>query len=290
MFKPRLPRLHLPRRGPRPDKSATAAQPAPDFLAGYKRAAQYTLAALILAASLVSFSESYRALWEWCSHHGLTGGWSLVWPIQLDFFIAAGEIGLFLGLAYGWSGRSRVLPWTVTLCGLAASVAANVGHAQSADWTFKLTAAVPPVTATAALAVGLAILKMIARSYSTSPATPQAESDDAAWGGRGPSVSYEAWLAEGQEDPAPEPVNAPEIRAALATMRTDAARIRYASEMIPSTNGRAVTEWLSHYGCVVQLDNARSTLQRMPRHALAPVANLDGSQHSTGSDGTRHLA
>lgn len=31
------------------------------------------------------------------------------------------------------------------------------------------------------------------------------EGEDAAWGGRGPSASYQEWLAEGRvEDPAPE--------------------------------------------------------------------------------------
>jgi hypothetical protein len=270
-------KIRLPRRGPRPDKAdAAPVLPVPGFLASYKRTAQYTLAALILAASLVSFSESYRALWEWCSHHGLGGNWAIIWPIQIDVFIAVGEIALFLALAYGWSARSRCLPWTVTLCGLAASVAANVGHAPSADWTFKLTAAVPPVTATAALAVGLAILKMIVRSYGTAPATALDV----------PEIPGTALALTDEPDPA-EPEDAALIRAELSTLRTDAARIRFASEKIPSGNGREVTEWLARYGCIVQLDNARSTLQRMPRHALAPVSNLNGSQHS---DATRHLA
>src|SRR5450755_2760387 len=136
------------------------------FLSRYKRTAQYVLAALIFVASLVSFAESYRALWDWCSHHGLSSGWAIAWPIQVDVFIAIGEIGLFLALANGWNARTRVLPWTVTLCGLAASVAANIGHASSADWTYRITAAVPPVTATAALAVGMAILKLVARADS----------------------------------------------------------------------------------------------------------------------------
>jgi hypothetical protein len=51
--------------------------------------------------------------------------------------------------------RTRVLPWAVTLLGLAVSVAGNVGHVGwAAPVADKATAAVPPLAAAAALAVG----------------------------------------------------------------------------------------------------------------------------------------
>jgi hypothetical protein len=85
-----------------------------------------------------------------------------VWPLQIDTFIAVGELALFVALIDGWQRRSRILPWVVVLGGLAVSVAGNVGHvgwlAPVAD---KATAAVPPFAAAAALAVGLGVLKRV---------------------------------------------------------------------------------------------------------------------------------
>jgi sugar phosphate permease len=49
----------------------------------------------------------------------------------------------------------------ITGVGLAVSVAGNVGHLAVADWASRATAAVPPLAAAAALAVGLAVLKRV---------------------------------------------------------------------------------------------------------------------------------
>jgi hypothetical protein len=120
------------------------------------------VAVLVAAASVASFMESFRALYEWAREHGLSVRWSAVWPLQIDVFIAVGELALFVALVDGWQRRSRILPWAVTLGGLAVSVAGNVGHvgwlAPVAD---KATAAVPPLAAAAALAVGLGVLKRV---------------------------------------------------------------------------------------------------------------------------------
>jgi hypothetical protein len=120
------------------------------------------VAVLVAAASVASFMESFRALYEWAREHGLSVHWSAVWPLQIDVFIAVGELALFVALVDGWQRRSRILPWVVTLAGLAVSVAGNVGHvgwlASVAD---KATAAVPPLAAAAALAVGLGVLKRV---------------------------------------------------------------------------------------------------------------------------------
>jgi hypothetical protein len=119
-----LPRLHLPRRQPKP-----AREPRPlaaGVLGRSRTLALVVIAVLVAAASLVSFAESYRALYDWATRHRLAGLWADVWPIQVDVFIAVGELALFIALADAWNRRSRIGAWLVTLTGLAVSVAGNV--------------------------------------------------------------------------------------------------------------------------------------------------------------------
>lgn len=126
-----------------------------------RRAALAAIAVLVAAASLVSFAESYRGLFVWAHRHGLAGPWAVAWPLQVDVFIAVGELALFVALADRWPPRSRAAAWAVTLAGLAVSVAGNVGHVASHALADRVTAAVPPVAAAAALAVGLGVLKRV---------------------------------------------------------------------------------------------------------------------------------
>ena len=79
---------------------------------------------------------------------------AVIWPLQVDVFIAVGELALFVALADAWAGRSRA--------------GALAGRA---------TAAVPPLAA--ALAVGLGVLKRVvehhhhsARAGQVPPACP----------------------------------------------------------------------------------------------------------------------
>ena len=113
----------------------------------------------------------------WASHHGLRGMWAVAWPLQVDVFIAVGELALFIALADRWAVRSRALAWTVTVLGLAASVAGNVGHITGTDIASRITAAVPPLAAAAALTVGLGVLKRVG-------VTPESASAQAAAGDR----------------------------------------------------------------------------------------------------------
>ena len=139
-----------------------------------RRAALAAIAAIIAAASLTSFAESYRGLYDWAREHGLSGVWAAAWPLQLDTFIAVGELGLFVALADRWSARSRTGAWVVTVLGLAASVAGNVGHVHSHSLADRATAAVPPLAAAAALAVGLGVLKRVVGAHpDTAPAMRQ---------------------------------------------------------------------------------------------------------------------
>jgi hypothetical protein len=132
-----------------------------------RRAALAAIALLVAAASLTSFAESYRWLWLWAQHHGLHGVWAVAWPLQIDTFIGVGELALFVALADSWPARSRVAAWGVTVLGLAVSVAGNVGHVAGHDLASRATAAVPPLAAAAALAVGLGVLKRVVGAHVT---------------------------------------------------------------------------------------------------------------------------
>ncbi len=137
----------------------------PDILRGPRRAALAVISFLVAASTLVAFGESYRALYLWASHHGVPGGWALIWPAMVDTFVCVGELALFVALTDRWAPRSRLFAWSVTLAGLSVSVAANVGHVASHALTSRATAAVPPLAAASALAVGLGVLKRVVEKH-----------------------------------------------------------------------------------------------------------------------------
>lgn len=156
--------LIVPGPGPDSGQPGPPGPPAAGILGALRQAALTVTGILVTAASLVSFAESYRGLYEWARGHGLAGFWAAVWPMQVDAFIAVGELSLFVALVDRWPARSRVLPWTVTICGLAVSVAGNIGHVAGPSLTARATAAVPPLAASAAMAVGLGVLKRVVGS------------------------------------------------------------------------------------------------------------------------------
>jgi hypothetical protein len=130
-----------------------------------RHVALVTITAIVAAASVTSFAESYRGLFDWAREHGLNGVWAAAWPLQVDTFIAVGELALFVALADRWSVRSRVGAWVVTIAGLGVSVAGNVGHVAGHSLTNRGSAAVPPLAAAAALAVGLGVLKRVVQAH-----------------------------------------------------------------------------------------------------------------------------
>ena len=129
------------------------------ILRGPRRIALVVISGLVAGATTASFAESYRALLLWARGHGVPGFWATAWPLQVDTFVAVGELALFVALLDRWPTRSRVAAWAVTLLGLAVSVAGNVGHVHGHSLAVRGTAAIPPVAAAAALAVGLGVLK-----------------------------------------------------------------------------------------------------------------------------------
>ena len=169
---PHLPRIRFPRWRPaqRPADRDTSSRPLPGSLRVPRGIALALIAAMVAIASLVSFAESYRGLYLWAHHHGLVGFWAAIWPLQVDVFIAVGELALFVALVDRWAPRSRTAAWLVTLTGLAVSVGGNVGHVTGESLAVRATAAVPPLAAAAALAVGLGVLKRVVEKHDQDPA------------------------------------------------------------------------------------------------------------------------
>lgn len=157
--RPARPRKPRPERAPQlPDQAALSGP-----LRAFRAAALWLLAILVVTADGAAFSESYRGLLDWADHHWLSGFWAAAFPLQVDVFIVAGEIVLFIAMTDKYEWRDRVSAWLVATLGLAVSIAGNVGHVAATDLQSRGTAAVPPVAAFGALWLGLGVLKRILR-------------------------------------------------------------------------------------------------------------------------------
>jgi len=177
------------------------------------------VAALVAAASLTSFAESYRGLYDWANEHGLSGAWAAIWPLQVDVFIAVGELALFVALVDGWARRSRAAAWTVILAGLAVSVAGNVGHVAGHSLADRVTAAVPPLAAAAALAVGLGVLKRVVEQHHAGP-LPRVAAD----------AQSAALAALRATTAAGNPLSGRQLETRFGLSRADVSRVR---ELVP---------------------------------------------------------
>ncbi|MGH3296930.1 MAG: DUF2637 domain-containing protein, partial [Trebonia sp.] len=137
----------------------------------FRAAALWGISVLILTAAGAAFAESYRGLLLWAEHHALAGVWAALFPLQVDLFVAVGELVLFVAMIDRWSWRDRAGAWAVALLGLAASIMGNVGHVAAHDLQSRGTAAVPPLAAFAALWLGLGVLKRVVRHRGDSAVT-----------------------------------------------------------------------------------------------------------------------
>lgn len=151
------------------------------------------------AATAVGFWLSYAGLHDFAVHAGLRGPEAWAWPGSVDLFILAGEAGVTIAALRRQQDKAA---WIYLAIGFAASVTANVLHVEPAAlaWTRYAVAAVPPVTATLALAALLRqVYKLAARPEADAP-HPLALSN---WhavpeGGREAAGKYAASLSRGQ--------------------------------------------------------------------------------------------
>jgi Protein of unknown function (DUF2637) len=128
-----------------------------------------SIAAVIVAVSAfitiaAAFGESFHGLYVWASLHELTGGAAWAFPLIIDTFIITGEAALYIAGRDTWDWRGKFWPWVSVLGGLTISVLFNTGRVHTLDWTTHFTDAIPPAAATAALMVGLVVLKRLKRS------------------------------------------------------------------------------------------------------------------------------
>ena len=140
-----------------------------------------------------------------------------LWPVQIDVFIAIGELALVVAMVRQWGGRWRVGAGAVTGIGLAVSVAANVGHVTAGNWTSHASAAVAPMAAAVGLTVGLAVLKLVAAQ------TPDTDTRADTGADIGADTGADTGPAPVQrEAPAPQPRRAPAGKAPKPTGRRKA--------------------------------------------------------------------
>jgi lysylphosphatidylglycerol synthetase-like protein (DUF2156 family) len=223
----KFPQLRLPRPSrPRRPERAPDPSPAPELagpLRAFHAAALWAVAVLIAVATGSAFAESYRGLWLWAQHHGLSGFWAAAFPLQVDLFVAVGELVLFIAMLRRWGWRDRLGAWVVALLGLAVSIAGNVGHVAAHDLQSRGTAAVPPVAAFGALWLGLGVLKRVIASRAepapaavTVPVLPEVPTD----------AEAAAYLALRASTWAGNPLSGRQLETRFGLSRPQATRVR----------------------------------------------------------------
>ena len=115
------------------------------------------------------------------------------------------------------------------------SIAGNVGHVAGHDLASRVTAAVPPLAAASALAVGLGVLKPVVAAHAATTAQTTAPSTAAAPG---------------------------DHAAVLAVMPSKAAAVRHAIKTLSTQDTGTVTAWLARQGVTVTAAYARDVASR----------------------------
>jgi hypothetical protein len=128
---------------------------------------------IALAVTVVAVTESYSNLYAFATDHGLHGWRAVIAPAAVDSFIIMGELVLFTSLLLGWdSALVFGAGCAMAAWGFLISVGGNVWHAPSASPVNRAVAGIWPVTATAALAVSLIIVKQLIADRKTPRPVP----------------------------------------------------------------------------------------------------------------------
>lgn len=125
-----------------------------------RTAAAWLIGIIAALAAAVSLGQSYRGLFDWALHHAMIPEpWAALWPLMVDTFLVVGELWLLICSIDQAGWKDRIPAALITLAGLAASVAGNIGHVGfSAPPAVRWSAAVPPLAAAAALGVALRLV------------------------------------------------------------------------------------------------------------------------------------
>ncbi|HUY48836.1 MAG TPA: hypothetical protein VMV92_24490 [Streptosporangiaceae bacterium] len=142
-----------------------------------RQAALHAIGIIAILASINALAHSYAGLYDWATHHHLTGWQARSWPAEIDIFLAIGELALYIAYLDNWPARQRTWPWATALTGLTVSIAGNIGHLQATPGhpvilTDRLTAATSPLAAFAGLTIGLLVLKMTRHHTATTETLP----------------------------------------------------------------------------------------------------------------------
>jgi len=153
----------------------------------------------VIAASVtvVAVVESYSNLLAFALAYGLSGWRAAIAPGAVDSFIVMGEMLLFAAILLRWGRAPHGLGVGMAVWGFLLSVGGNVWHAHTATSVDRAVAAVWPVTATAALAGALLIVRQVTMSPEV-PVTPGAPVPS---GGAGPALPAPAR----EQEPPPVP-------------------------------------------------------------------------------------
>jgi len=245
-------------------------------LATSRQIALIAIAVIEAATTLASFAESYRGLYLWALGHELTGVAAAGFPLQVDTFLAIGELVLFIGLVDQWPTWSRWPAWLVTVVGLIISVGGNIGHVAGHQLSSRLTAAVPPLAAAAALAIGLGVVKRIvakrlpADTTAGPAATARALADTAAISADTPAASA---AAPRPRTPDKAPGRAPVRRDRVP--RTSGEHIRAVVLAQPDTSAEELAR---------QIGRSPRTVRRYRANPNESSAGITSPDESTASD------
>lgn len=136
---------------------------------------------ITVGTTLAALALSYRNQFDFATQHGGYPVWAaLVFPLMIDSPVIVGELRLFALTARGEKGfRIKAWAWSLTLIGLAISMAFGMAHAGLPAWLpgERLAAAVAPLAAAASFGTGLGIVKLRAREAGRAVAS--AGNDDA---------------------------------------------------------------------------------------------------------------
>lgn len=124
------------------------------------------MAAAVVTATADGFAQSYAGLYAWALEHGLHGWKAASFPLMVDLLIAVGELGLFLMAIDAYTLQRRqflswfdfLLPLMIAIAGWTASLIFNVGHVKEESFSYRATAAVPPIVSMLGLLVLLRTL------------------------------------------------------------------------------------------------------------------------------------